>query len=526
MLRVIVIFTPNGSRFWCPDVSSQFKPVVGKIYLYWDEVYKMYETYGEMSGFGIRVSGYKKWKGEITHRVLVCNKEGKPRGKMVDPVNPTSMAGSRATCFKVTGCKALIRLRAIKGSSNYVLYEFSENHNHELISFENMDLTRKGKHLNFEDVHFVHAMSLNRLVLKKLEERAKNLHNFSFEVYHSEGVLQAIFSADDVSKFSYQLFGDVIAFDATYSTNNYFRDIPMCCLMKTTSCCESSNSMFKVTSGSTNTLVQFLMCFDTAIHNQRVVEFKSNTTTCSFKTGLDLEVHVAKIYTQSIFKDVQKEIYKGMINCFFTNVDVVDNFKVYTVSHMDNRCDFVNHFKVSVHMLEHSYECSCMGFTRVGYLCRLIFCVFRLHQIKNIPDRYISNRWRKGSQPSRIYSLSQRLSVDNTEFSVLRNEVADYVNECVDHLAFNVDGLSSFNQKMKELKRELVDKFPCSSSSQKKKCVIEQLVGQHDEETIDLLPPHGIRNKGCGTNRCLVGPGEKAIENSKRTRGCVVHAIS
>ncbi|KAD6119100.1 hypothetical protein E3N88_10371 [Mikania micrantha] len=299
------------------------------------EVYKMHETYGELSGFGIRVGGYKKWKGEITHRVLVCNKAGKPRGKVVDSVNPTLMSGACATCFKVTGCKALIRLRAIKGTSNYVLYEFSENHNHEIISSKNMDLTRKGKHLNFEDVHFIHAMSLNR----------------------------AIFWADDVSKVSYQFFGDVIAFDATYSTNNYFRDIPMCCLMKSTSRCESSNSMFKVTSGSTNTLVQFLMCFDTTIDNQR------------------------------------------------------------------------------------------------------------LHQIKNIPDRYISNRWRKGTLPSHVYGLSQRLSVDNTEVAV----------------------------------------------HTKKQYVIEHLVGQHDEETIELLPPHGIRNKACGTNRRLVGPGEKAIENSKKT---------
>ncbi|KAL8226474.1 hypothetical protein R6Q57_016306 [Mikania cordata] len=92
------------------------------------------------------------------------------------------------------------------------------------------------------------------------------------------------------------------------------------------------------------------MCFDTAIdnqrYNQRVVEFKSNTTNCLFKTGLDLEFHVAKIYTQTIFKDVQKEIYKCMMNCFINNVDVVDNFKVYTISHMDNRCDFVIQFNI------------------------------------------------------------------------------------------------------------------------------------------------------------------------------------
>ncbi|KAD5507748.1 hypothetical protein E3N88_15451 [Mikania micrantha] len=50
----MVYETPNGGCYWCLDVSSQLKPTVGKIYLSWDEVYKMHETYGEMSGFGIR----------------------------------------------------------------------------------------------------------------------------------------------------------------------------------------------------------------------------------------------------------------------------------------------------------------------------------------------------------------------------------------------------------------------------------------------------------------------------------------
>ncbi|KAJ0713859.1 putative MULE transposase domain, FHY3/FAR1 family [Helianthus annuus] len=49
----------------------------------------------------------------------------------------------------------------------------------------------------------------------------------------------------------------------------YFREIPMCCLMKTTSRCESSNARFKVNSSETNTLIQFLMCFDTSLDAQR-----------------------------------------------------------------------------------------------------------------------------------------------------------------------------------------------------------------------------------------------------------------
>ncbi|KAD2805750.1 hypothetical protein E3N88_39127 [Mikania micrantha] len=439
----------------------------------------------ELSGFGIRISGCKKWKGEITHRVLVCNKWGKPKNKKYDSLNPSSMVPARGSMFKVTDCKALIRLKAVKGSSKYMLYDFFENHNHSLVSTDNMDLTRHGRHLNFEDIHFVLTMSLNKvdatvahrlqsslkgghhnmratrnafknvsrdirmfigdrdvqLVVQKLEQRAKNLPNFSYEFWHAGHELKAIFWADDVSKASYGMFGDISAdlsnnttlrsslhkllwnvyispttfeerwqhlIDTFKLSNNvwltdmfairdlwvraYFREIPMCCLMKTTSRCESSNAMFKVNSSYANTLVQFLMCFDTSIdnqrYNQRLVEFQSNTTTPGFCTGLDIEV-------------------------------------------------------------------------------------------KEIPDRYVANRWRLEVLPCRVYGISSRLAVENNAESVLRNEAMDGVSECVQQLTWQLEGLPTFVDRMKDLKE-------------------------------------GIRNKGCGTNRRLVLPGERAVEKSKK----------
>ncbi|KAD2394131.1 hypothetical protein E3N88_41108 [Mikania micrantha] len=554
----LIYQTPNGTRFWCPDVTSDQKPMVGNIYDSWDQVYKMYETYAEFSGFGIRISGCKKWKGQITHRV--------------------------------TDCKALIRLKAIKGEPKYLLYEFVENHNHELISSDNMDLTRKGRHLNFEDIQFVHKMSLNKvgptvahrsqtslkgghhnmrgtrsaftnvsrditmfigdrdiqLVVQELEERAKNLPNFSYDFFHVGHELKAIFWADDLSKVNYRMFGDVLGFDATFSTNKYnmifvpftgvdhhkrcvtfgaglidnetiesyqwllsaflkihvrepllvltnrdpamrvavplvfkkafhrlcmwhimkklpskicsdllanstlrssihklvwniyispstfeerwinlrfqfnlgdhvwlsemfvirdlwvpayFRDTLMSCLMKTTSRCESSNALFKVNSTAANTLVQFMMCFDTAIdnqcYNQRILEFQTSNSRRDLRCGLDIEAHAYEIYTHYVFKDVQKEIFKGMMNCFISNVDVVDQSKVFTISHMDHNMDFVNKFKVSAHMHDNSVECTCIGFSRIGYLCRHIFRVLRVMKIKEIPNRYVAKRWRR-----------------------------------------------------------------------------------------------------------------------------------
>ncbi|KAK9057887.1 hypothetical protein SSX86_022726 [Deinandra increscens subsp. villosa] len=61
----------------------------------------------------------------------------------------------------------------------------------------------------------------------------------------------------------------------------YFRDVPMSCLLKTTSVCESSNAAFKVSSTSAHTLVQFMLCFETRLesqrYKQRAADFKTSS---------------------------------------------------------------------------------------------------------------------------------------------------------------------------------------------------------------------------------------------------------
>jgi hypothetical protein len=130
----------------------------------------------------------------------------------------------------------------------------------------------------------------------------------------------------------------------------YFRELPIRCLMKATSRCESSNAHFKVNTTSSNTLVQFLLGYDSSLdnqrYNQRIEEFKSNTCTPDLKTGFEIELHASRVYTRTIFSEVQKEILKGMFNCFINNVDIDDHSKVFTISHMDRKGEYVNEFEV------------------------------------------------------------------------------------------------------------------------------------------------------------------------------------
>ncbi|XP_076957212.1 protein FAR1-RELATED SEQUENCE 5-like [Bidens hawaiensis] len=109
---------------------------------------------------------------------------------------------------------------------------------------------------------------------------------------------------------------DMFAIRETW-VSAYFRELPMCCLMKTTSRCESSSSQFKVYSSLGNNLVQFMNCFEMALnaqrHVQRQLQNDTTTKTPQLETPLPIKRHTSYVYTITIFKEVQKEITRGLL---------------------------------------------------------------------------------------------------------------------------------------------------------------------------------------------------------------------
>ncbi|KAK9062640.1 hypothetical protein SSX86_019828 [Deinandra increscens subsp. villosa] len=513
VVSVNTFMSPKGTKYFIPEVEPQFKPVLGSLFENLDDAVNLYRSYAELAGFDTRLSTVKKEDKrkkeagkdlKITHRYVLCTRAGKPSCEKDDPLDVTSITNiPRSTNIKVTGCTARIRVKLLKTCNLYKLYEFREAHNHPLVSSDNMDFMRKRRQLSFHAKEFIHKLSLARvgpnvayrvqsalqggshnvkgtktefknfnrdlrsfilpkdaqMVKDMMEERSKNLENFYFECIERDGELKSLFWADNVSRCNYQVFGDVMAFDATYDTNMYgmifvpftgvdhhkkcvtfasallydettesftwmlecflkahgtqpklvltdqdaamrqailkvfnesehrlcmwhimyklphkikgdilqntnlrkrihklvwnkyitssefeekwnllmadcklenhkwlrkvfairnewvpafFRDKPMSWLMRTTSRSESSNAYFKINSSSTNSLVQFMLCFDMAIdrqrHEQRVLEFATDTTTPVLTTRLELEKHAALVYTRNIFNQVQREM--------------------------------------------------------------------------------------------------------------------------------------------------------------------------------------------------------------------------
>ena len=102
----------------------------------------------------------------------------------------------------------------------------------------------------------------------------------------------------------------------------YFRHIPRCGLMKTTSRSESSNSFFNGFVNSNNFLINFMINYDTTIAKQRhdnlIVEVNSRNTMPRLLCMVDplkLEQHASTVYTREIFLKVQKQISKASSMC-------------------------------------------------------------------------------------------------------------------------------------------------------------------------------------------------------------------
>ncbi|KAK1412927.1 hypothetical protein QVD17_34537 [Tagetes erecta] len=305
----------------------------------------------------------------------------------------------------------------------------------------------------------------------------------------------------------------------------YFRELPLCCLMKTTSRCESSNSSFKVNSSSANTLVQFMLCYDARLesqrYRQRLAQFKTSDTSFVGITNLVIEKHAFDLYSHTIFLEVQKEITKGLFCCYIANKELVDGVHVYHVSHLDRRNDLTNTFQVKFESETLSTSCSCRGFTRLGYLCRHIFAVYRVNKIEKIPELYISKRWLRNVLPSSIYSLHSRYGVDNQPQSVLRTEILDLMTECCDVLRGDIEGLSTFANQLKDMRRELIKKGYREPEGKDAACsVIEELVGQPIVSEISVANPEGIRNKGTGKRGRIHAPAEKKSKKPRRVRLC------
>ncbi|XP_052625623.1 protein FAR-RED IMPAIRED RESPONSE 1-like [Lactuca sativa] len=246
----------------------------------------------------------------------------------------------------------------------------------------------------------------------------------------------------------------------------YFSDTRMSGLMKTTSRSESMNSFFNTYSQSGNLLLNFMMNYDTAIQKQR-------------NTQQELDHQTKK-----------KEIYKE--------------------------------FEVEIKLPTNDVKCTCEHFNRFGTLCRHAFNILMKHGIKEIPEQYIENHWRK-DVISRHYNFGRHV-YDTGDSEINRRVNQAYYNfeARLEYVRKNKEKMDLFVKKTESMLKEY-ENDP-TNELQKNRTDVEEvgkLMGITIPKDIDINVPNVQSNKGCGKKSRIQSAAEIAYKNSnKQTRRC------
>ncbi|XLT57603.1 hypothetical protein HN873_050207 [Arachis hypogaea] len=227
-----------------------------------DEAKSFYNNYSRLKGFSMR-QGRKVTNsaGDIVRYTFVCNRQGYREKKWLEMANRKREHKIVTRC----GCLAEMRIKRKDGSGKWYVSRFVDEHNHELASGKFVDYLRS--HRRLSEVEIAQMTSLREVgisIPKIYESFAAQLGGFNLvtftkqDMYNevrrqremqngdvsaairylegvsrvdnrifwrykvgSENNLCDLFWSDGRSHFDYSIFGDVLAFDATYGRNKY-----------------------------------------------------------------------------------------------------------------------------------------------------------------------------------------------------------------------------------------------------------------------------------------------------------------
>lgn len=166
--------------------------------------------------------------------------------------------------------------------------------------------------------------------------------------------------------------------------------------MSTTQRSESMNSFFDGYVNSKTTLKQFVEQYDNAlrdkIEKEDEVDFWSFSTWIPCVTHFEIEKQFQAVYTNSKFKEFQKEM-TGKLYCDISR-KANEVYDVTEVVFIEEKSIQVQH-KVWFDKEKLDVNCDCRMFEFKGILCKHILSVLMKNQVKKVSEKYILTRWRK-----------------------------------------------------------------------------------------------------------------------------------
>ncbi|XP_020985945.1 protein FAR1-RELATED SEQUENCE 5-like [Arachis duranensis] len=188
----------------------------------------LYEEYSRVRGFGIRQGKkIRNKKGEFVRFTYLCNREGFRDKKWLQMHHRKREPKIITRC----GCPAEMQIKPRDSTGKWYVSRFVDNHNHDLLPAKFVEYLPS--HRKISDVDIAHMDSMRQVasslqhgdvnaVLWALANTAKvdDRMFWQYEVRVRNHMCD-LFLSNERSQENYKLFGDVLAFDATYGQNKY-----------------------------------------------------------------------------------------------------------------------------------------------------------------------------------------------------------------------------------------------------------------------------------------------------------------
>ncbi|XP_076943418.1 protein FAR1-RELATED SEQUENCE 7-like [Bidens hawaiensis] len=564
------LFTDPSSDLVILQVNAFCKPVKGMIFEYVDHAYDFYCEYAKKAGFCVRKGGSYMNDSLLKSKYFTCSKEGHKPANSYDSM--AEKDGSNRPYYKRRkrptircGCRAQIFLKSDDGL-RFEINDFVQGHNHELVDAKDVHFVRSNRKLTHVKQDIIYEMStLNlgpvkvfnimrtkyggfeevgakkndcknfkrsltcyigeydaEMVVQRLSGKKNSCDGYSFEyTVNTNGELDRLFWADEISKKKYLSFGDIISFDATFKTNKYnmvfvpFTTINNHCLNVTVGVALLSSESIE----SYSWLLKFLSLVEFFSHFDHCMEIQRHN---GRKNDHDTRYTHPDPVSETPFEK-EAELISGVVCLKSTKEEDFVRFSVFDFNTYVPGCLEVLFKKEGEEGIDSTISCGCKIFEHYGLLCRHSLYILILFRVTRFPKKYMVDRWKRdaGVNP-RTAPISTFGNDKYLKVKEISREITLADEYLINSYATDVDELTKVRDQMNIMIKQ-ADETRYKRTHLTKRDRFVAILGYDQPSEVTVRVPSGIKNKGCGSHKRIKAQKEIAISRSgKKYRECKV----
>ncbi|XP_074305614.1 uncharacterized protein LOC141640832 [Silene latifolia] len=278
---------------------------------------------------------------------------------------------------------------------------------------------------------------------------------FDYDV-DSDGSLSKAIWADGIARRNYSVFGDVVSFDPTYSTNKY-------------------DMSFTPFTGVDNHKRSVTFCGALVAHEDetRLNGFSPVFWLRWVAKSLTIEVHGAQVYSHKVFEEFQEEAKCSIGTCKSRGFTECGSLELTIVRDANKDINY----EVTYYPDTLKATCSCRMLEGKGILCRHVIWIYSSNGVKIIPEQCVVKRWCKDARLSKMFDCNGEATEDvdiidgkQIAMSVMWSEIHQTVGMLMGKMKNDVDNFSS-------LIRQFKDKLSPLGSPLNKQQQLEKILG-------------------------------------------------